>query len=198
MKYIYYLIFLFSTSINADNYHLAGSATYNEYNDIFKQFFPSKINVWAIQKNEFQEIVIQFENSLGDDPQWRYKFDRCSNKDIKKNRCQESGYKANEKFSRLKQSLLKSIEWSETALNNEVERFSKDIILENKERGVGKFFYNGSKQTDLIISVNFYPFGFKDLYINLIDQMLLLTILEEEIDNAFSKSKDSKVDELFN
>ena len=62
-------------------------------------------------------------------------FKKCSKRQLGRKKCNEEGFliKDYEDYELLKSILRKSIEWSEIAKANEVERISKEIELNGKD-----------------------------------------------------------------
>jgi hypothetical protein len=203
------ILVLASTSAFAYQLLHVGKVDSRHWNDVWNNFSDYSLNIYAGGDPDGTEraIVIIIENAFGDDYRKNFKVKKCSERQIKKNKCASNGYTINEDFRNLVYILDKSIKWSKIARENKVESVSKSIVDDRGRtfyspfRGGDVRFYasNSGNQTDLILPVYFKLSEATDRYYDLEAQENFYRLLTEEVTKTIDKSKgeSTKVDELF-
>ncbi len=207
-KFIFVLLIMFSTSVYSYSLLYIGSVESREWNDFGDKFYNYPLKIYAGGKPDGSEktILIEIKNAFGDDYKKYFVSKKCRKKQIEKGRCPEDGFRGfNNNYYDLKRILTKSIEWSNIAKENKIEKVNKDIIWEGGRifspfgGGNARFFSQGAYQADLILPVWFHLSEGKDRYYSLKAQENFLRHLnnvEETIIRSINENKKS--DDLFN
>ena len=207
MNKIFLFLILFTT--NAFSYSLLyiGEVESRYWNDSWDKFYDYPLTVYAGGDTDGSErsVLIKIKNSFGDDYYKYFKSQKCTEKQIKKNKCYENGYSINNDYNTLLFILEKSIEWSKIAKENNVEKVSKNIQYEGKNirspfgGGNARFFAQGTHQSDLILPAYFDLSDSVDRYYSLEAQENFLEHLAkvtETIERSIEENKKSE--DLFN
>lgn len=205
---------LFTISLNIFSYSVygVGQIESKEWNDYAEKFYDYPLKIYAGYSPDLSEkhIKIEIKNSFGDDYFKGYTLKKCNERQIKKNKCDSENFLINrqyEGFEYLKNILRKSIEWSEVAIENKVEKISKNLEIDGKKltspfadyRNAQFYVNSKSKQTELILPTKLPLKGISNRYYGLVAQKEFLRLLEIEVPNILKKSleKSNEIN-LFN
>lgn len=211
MKRLLLLTLLTLSSASSFAYQLlhVGTIESRHWNDVWNNFNDYSLNIYAGGEPDGTErtMVIKIENAFGDDYRKDFKVKRCSERQIKKDKCASNGYTINQDFRNLVYILEKSIKWSKIAKQNGVESATKNIVDDRgrafyspfKGGNVRFFVSNSGNQTDLILPAYFHLSEATDRYYDLEAQEEFYRLLTEEVSKTIDRSKgeSTKVDELF-
>jgi len=163
MKFLQILLILFSTNVFSYSSAFIGEVESKDWNRFGDKFYDYFLYVYAGVEEDGSEktILIKIENSFGTDYYKYFYFYKCSDRQIKKNKCYENGYTINRDYDDLLNILNKSIELSMTVKKNNSQKINKNIQFESRTirspfgGGNARFFAQGTDQTYLILPTNF-------------------------------------------
>ena len=200
MKLLQLLIILFSTNVFSYSLVYIGEVKSQEWNRFGNKFYDYILSVYAGAEENGSEtaVLIKIENSFGYDFYKYFYLYKCSQKQIKKNKCYENGYTINREYDDLKNILNKSIELSRSSKKTNIEKISKNIQFEGRNirspfgGGNARFFAQGEEKKYLILPTNFETRNASDRYYSSEEQENFLTYIlrAEELINKILTKQD--------